>query len=164
MPIAKVKVHCTPDPYRIKCVFENCRKGHGLCVNIILFIYYCMYTYVQCTICSRPNQVCIIIQPEARRNLRWPEITWSMLSSNTLPTRTRTMSWKFHTRPSNFQGWVLASSAAKLAALSRNPENHKKLSMNAYLYIFATKMPYLQIFATKMSYLKVFSCWPPSPP
>jgi len=48
-----------------------------------------------------------------------------------------------------------ASSAAKLAALSWNPENLKKLSLNAYLQVFATKMPYLQIFATKMSYLQV---------
>ena len=34
-------------------------------------------------------------------------------------------------------------SAAKLAALSRDPENLKKLSLNAYLQIFATKMPHL---------------------
>ena len=40
------------------------------------------------------------------------------------------------------------NSAAKLAALSRDPENLKKLSLNAYLQIFATKMPYLQVFAT----------------
>ena len=51
--------------------------------------------------------------------------------------------------------WVLfLSSAAKLAALSWDPENLKKLSLNAYLQVFATKMPYLQIFATKMPYLK----------
>ena len=48
-------------------------------------------------------------------------------------------------------------SAAKLAALSWDPENLKKLSLNAYLQIFATKMPYLQIFATKMPYLQVFA-------
>ena len=36
------------------------------------------------------------------------------------------------------------SSAAKLAALSWNPENLKKLSLNAYLQVFATKMPYLR--------------------
>ena len=45
------------------------------------------------------------------------------------------------------------SSAAKLAALSRDPENLKKLSLNAYLQIFATKMPYLQVFATKIALL-----------
>ena len=49
------------------------------------------------------------------------------------------------------------TSAAKLAALSWDPENLKKLSLNAYLQIFATKMPYLQIFATKMPYLQVFA-------
>ena len=49
------------------------------------------------------------------------------------------------------------ASAAKLAALSWDPENLKKLSLNAYLQIFATKMPYLQIFATKMPYLQVFA-------
>ena len=49
------------------------------------------------------------------------------------------------------------TSAAKLAALSWNPENLKKLSLNAYLQVFATKMPYLQIFATKMPYLQVFA-------
>ena len=48
-------------------------------------------------------------------------------------------------------------SAAKLAALSWDPENLKKLSLNAYLQIFATKMPYLQIFATKMPYLQIFA-------
>ena len=48
-------------------------------------------------------------------------------------------------------------SAAKLAALSRDPANLKKLSLNAYLQILATKMPYLQIFATKMPYLQVFA-------
>ena len=31
------------------------------------------------------------------------------------------------------------SSAAKSAGLSRNPANHKKLSMNAYLQIFGDK-------------------------
>ena len=51
----------------------------------------------------------------------------------------------------------LDCSAAKLAALSWDPENMKKLSLNAYLQIFATKMPYLQIFATKMPYLQVFA-------
>ena len=48
-------------------------------------------------------------------------------------------------------------SAAKLAALSWDPENLEKLSLNAYLQVFATKMPYLQIFATKMPYLQVFA-------
>ena len=52
---------------------------------------------------------------------------------------------------------ALLVSAAKLAALSWDPENLKKLSLNAYLQIFATKMPYLQIFATKMPYLQVFA-------
>ena len=47
----------------------------------------------------------------------------------------------------------IAGSAAKLAALSRDPENLKKLSLNAYLQIFATKMPYLQVFATKIALL-----------
>ena len=51
----------------------------------------------------------------------------------------------------------IVSSAAKLAALSWDPENLKKLSLNAYLQIFATKMPYLQIFATKMPYSQVFA-------
>ena len=53
--------------------------------------------------------------------------------------------------------FLFQSSAAKLAALSWDPENLKKLSLNAYLQIFATKMPYLQIFATKMPYLQVFA-------
>ena len=44
-------------------------------------------------------------------------------------------------------------SAAKLAALSWDPENLKKLSLTAYLQIFATKMPYLQVFATKIALL-----------
>ena len=35
--------------------------------------------------------------------------------------------------------------------------NPSKLSIIAYLQIFATKMPYLQIFATKMPYLQVFA-------
>ena len=52
---------------------------------------------------------------------------------------------------------LISGSAAKLAALSWDPENLKKLSLNAYLQIFATKMPYLQIFATKMPYLQVFA-------
>ena len=52
---------------------------------------------------------------------------------------------------------TLLNSAAKLAALSWDPENLKKLSLNAYLQVFATKMPYLQIFATKMPYLQVFA-------
>ena len=53
------------------------------------------------------------------------------------------------------------NSAAKLAALSRDPENLKKLSLNAYLQIFATKMPYLQVFATKivlLNYMKKTQC------
>ena len=45
--------------------------------------------------------------------------------------------------------WEASASAAKLAALSWDPENLKKLSLNAYLQVFATKMPYLQVFATK---------------
>ena len=48
-------------------------------------------------------------------------------------------------------------SAAKLAALSWDPENLKKLSLSAYLQVFATKMPYLQIFGTKMAYSQVFA-------
>ena len=47
----------------------------------------------------------------------------------------------------------ITDSAAKLAALSRDPANLKKLSLNAYLQIFATKMPYLQVFATKIALL-----------
>ena len=50
-------------------------------------------------------------------------------------------------------GGVPPPSAAKLAALSWDPENLKKLSLNAYLQIFATKMPYLQVFATKIALL-----------
>ena len=58
----------------------------------------------------------------------------------------------------SLESWTGVSvSAAKLAALSWNPENLKKLSLNAYLQVFATKMPYLQIFATKMPYLQVFA-------
>jgi len=52
-----------------------------------------------------------------------------------------------------FLHFLLLSSAAKLAALSWDPENLKKLSLNAYLQIFATKMPYLQVFATKIALL-----------
>ena len=52
---------------------------------------------------------------------------------------------------------MMHTSAAKLAALSWNPENLKKLSLNAYLQVFATKMPYLQVFATKMPYLQIFA-------
>ena len=44
-------------------------------------------------------------------------------------------------------------SAAKLAALSWDPENLEKLSLNAYLQVFTTKMPYLQVFATKTTFL-----------
>ena len=49
--------------------------------------------------------------------------------------------------------FLIDNSAAKLAALSWDPENLKKLSLNAYLQIFATKMPYLQVFATKIALL-----------
>ena len=49
--------------------------------------------------------------------------------------------------------FLTGPSAAKLAALSWDPENLKKLSLNAYLQIFATKMPYLQIFAKKIALL-----------
>ena len=48
---------------------------------------------------------------------------------------------------------LVGGSAAKLAALSWDPENLKKLSLNAYLQVFATKMPYLQVFATKIALL-----------
>ena len=51
----------------------------------------------------------------------------------------------------------MINSAAKLAALSWDPENPEKLLLTAYLQVFATKMPYLQIFATKMLYLQVFA-------
>ena len=50
-------------------------------------------------------------------------------------------------------GDEVTNSAAKLAALSWNPENLKKLLLNAYLQVFATKMPYLQVFATKIALL-----------
>ena len=35
--------------------------------------------------------------------------------------------------------------------------NPSTLSINAFLQIFATKMPYLHIFATKMPYLHIFA-------
>ena len=41
------------------------------------------------------------------------------------------------------------NSAARLAALSWDPENLKKLSLNAYLQVFASKMPYLFNFRDK---------------
>ena len=55
-----------------------------------------------------------------------------------------------------YTDWA-SPSAAKLAALSWDPENLKKLSLNAYLQVFATNVSYLQIFATKMPYLQVFA-------
>ena len=63
----------------------------------------------------------------------------------------------FRMKNHNFHQMLHEPVRLKLATLSWNPENLKKLSLNAYLQIFATKMPYLQIFATKMPYLQVFA-------
>ena len=89
------------------------------------FAYICvlcnhiLHVYVHYTMRPGPNEVCIIL-PEACRNLRWPEITGSMLSGSTFHTgleqnvekfiqaqdifKTKKFSRprKVHTRPRNY--------------------------------------------------------------
>ena len=59
----------------------------------------------------------------------------------------------FRMKNHNFHQMLHEPVRLKLATLSWNPENLKKLPLPAYLQIFATKMLYLQVFATKMMFL-----------
>ena len=104
--------------------------------------------------CFTINTFCVSwsehIRPEyIRRHLSYLWLLWASTIHSLIHLHKKCPGYSGSSTP---QG-----SAAKLAALSREPENLKKLLLNAYLQIFATKMPYLQIFATQMPYLQVFA-------
>ena len=55
----------------------------------------------------------------------------------------------FRMKNHNFHQMLHEPVRLKLATLSWNPENLKKLPLPAYLQIFATKMPHSQVFCDK---------------